>query len=59
MQITMIGLDIAKNVFQVHGIDGDENIVFAKCANLMTLLVRAISLARTGTKGEGGENVCN
>jgi hypothetical protein len=22
MQITTIGLDIAKNVFQVHGIDG-------------------------------------
>jgi hypothetical protein len=24
MQITTIGLDIAKNVFQVHGIDADE-----------------------------------
>jgi transposase len=23
MQITMIGLDLAKNVFQVHGVDGD------------------------------------
>jgi transposase len=27
MQITTIGLDIAKNVFQVHGIDGDEKVV--------------------------------
>src|SRR5262249_28555532 len=27
MQVTTIGLDIAKNVFQVHGIDGDEKVV--------------------------------
>jgi hypothetical protein len=26
MQITTIGLDIAKNVFQVHGIDAAEKI---------------------------------
>ena len=25
MQITTIGLDIAKNVFQVHGIDGGDS----------------------------------
>jgi transposase len=30
MQITTIGLDIAKNVFQVHGIDGNENVVVRK-----------------------------
>ena len=30
MQITTIGLDIAKNVFQVHGIDGDEKVVVRK-----------------------------
>jgi hypothetical protein len=24
MQVTTIGLDIAKNVFQVHGIDANE-----------------------------------
>ena len=30
MQITPIGLDIAKNVFQVHGIDGDEKVVIRK-----------------------------
>jgi transposase len=30
MQITTIGLDIAKNVFQVHGIDADENVVVRK-----------------------------
>jgi transposase len=27
MQITTIGLDIAKNVFQVHGIDAAETVV--------------------------------
>jgi transposase len=30
MQITTIGLDIAKNVFQVHGIDATENVVVRK-----------------------------
>jgi transposase len=30
MQVTTIGLDIAKNVFQVHGIDSDEKVVIRK-----------------------------
>src|SRR6202795_4985382 len=30
MQITTIGLDIAKNVFQVHGIDAQEKVVVKK-----------------------------
>ena len=30
MQISTIGLDIAKNVFQVHGIDGSEKIFVRK-----------------------------
>ena len=30
MQITTIGLDIAKNVFQVHGIDATEKPPFAR-----------------------------
>jgi transposase len=30
MQVTMIGLDIAKNVFQVHGIDAKEKVVVRK-----------------------------
>ncbi len=36
MQVTTIGLDIAKNVFQVHGIDAAEKVVVRKrvrCAN--------------------------
>ena len=27
MQVTTIGLDIAKNVFQVHGIDAAEKVL--------------------------------
>ena len=30
MQITTIGLDIAKNVFQVHGIDVIERVIVRK-----------------------------
>jgi hypothetical protein len=30
MQITTIGLDIAKNVFQVHGIDAAEKVIVKK-----------------------------
>jgi transposase len=30
MQVTTIGLDIAKNVFQVHGIDATEKVVIRK-----------------------------
>src|ERR1700757_3966070 len=30
MQVTTIGLDIAKNLFQVHGIDADERVVVRK-----------------------------
>jgi transposase len=30
MQISTIGLDIAKNVFQVHGVDAEENVVLRK-----------------------------
>ena len=30
MQATTIGLDIAKNVFQVHGIDREEKVVVRK-----------------------------
>jgi transposase len=30
MQVTTIGLDLAKNVFQIHGIDRDERVVVRK-----------------------------
>jgi transposase len=30
MQVTTIGLDLAKNVFQVHGVDAAGKIVFQR-----------------------------
>lgn len=30
MQVSTIGLDIAKNVFQVHGIDGEGHVVLCR-----------------------------
>jgi len=30
MQITTIGFDLAKNVFQVHGIDATEKVIIRK-----------------------------
>jgi transposase len=30
MQITTVGLDIAKNVFQVHGVDGEGRAVLRR-----------------------------
>ena len=30
MQVTTIGLDIAKNVFQVHGINSAEKVVVGR-----------------------------
>ena len=30
MQVSTIGLDLAKNVFQVHGIDANEKVVVKK-----------------------------
>jgi len=30
MQVTTIGIDLAKNVFQVHGVDANEKVVFNK-----------------------------
>ncbi len=38
MQITAIGLDIAKNVFQVHGIDGDEQVVVRNVGRRFSVL---------------------
>ena len=35
MQITTIGLDIAKNVFQVHGIDAAERVVVIRRGQVM------------------------
>ena len=34
--ITTIGLDIAKSVFQVHGIDAEGNVIFRRPLNVAT-----------------------
>ncbi len=38
MPVTTIGLDIAKNVFQVHAIDSDEKVVVRKTCKGLNLL---------------------
>ena len=30
MQVQTIGIDLAKNVFQIHGVDDDGNVVVAR-----------------------------
>ena len=39
MQVTTIGLDLAKNVFQLHGVDADGNAVVRKKLGRAGLLV--------------------
>jgi transposase len=43
MQMTTIGLDIAKNVFQVHGIDAAEKVVVRKQVRRGNQMVRLAS----------------
>ncbi len=43
MQVTTIGLDIAKNVFQVHGIDAAEKVVVRKQLRRSQVLGRKLS----------------
>ena len=47
MQISTIGLDIAKNVFQVHGIDATEQVVVRKQIYPRGALVSGLTIART------------
>ncbi len=46
MQVTTIGLDIAKNVFQVHGIDASEKVVVRKQLRRSQVLVFFKALSR-------------
>ena len=39
MQITTIGVDIAKNVFQVHGVDSEGRVVLRRKVRRDQLLV--------------------
>ena len=48
MQVTTIGLDIAKNVFQVHGIDAAEKVVVPEATSAQPdagVLSRAAALS--------------
>ena len=51
MQITTIGLDIAKNVFQVHGINAGEKVVVRKQLRRGQVLEFAESQIRSCTAG--------
>jgi hypothetical protein len=51
MQITTIGLDIAKNVFQVHGIDAAENRSEATSARPNTGVLRGAAALPCGHGG--------
>ena len=64
MQVTTIGLDIAKTVFQVHGIDAAEKVVVQRFAKRqIPLAPRAPSIhgpsrqfvRRSGMSGVGGQ----
>lgn len=38
MQVTTVGLDLAKNIFQVHGITGEGEVVFNRALRRAQLL---------------------
>ena len=38
MQVTTVGLDLAKDVFQVHGVTSDGTVAFNRCVRRAQLL---------------------
>ena len=46
MNITTIGLDIAKHVFQVHGVDAHENVVVRKALRRSQMIAFFSALPR-------------
>jgi len=61
MQIATIGLDIAKNVFQVHGIDAAENVVVRRQRRRSQVVLAPLELSHyalpLGRVGQGSEAV--
>jgi hypothetical protein len=51
VQIATIGLDIAKNVFQVHGIDAAEKVVVRAASPRSSLEVFCVAAALPGRHG--------
>ena len=45
MKITTIGLDIAKNVFQVHGVDAQHKACLKKCLKRAQVLKFFVQLS--------------
>ncbi len=45
MQFTTIGLDLAKNVFQVHGITQDDEVAFNRPLRRAQLLSFSLNLS--------------
>jgi hypothetical protein len=54
-QVTAIGLDIAKHVFQVHGADGARHVLFRKRVTRVRLL--SFGSASPVRRGDGRLNV--
>jgi transposase len=51
--ITTIGLDIAKSVFQVHGVDAAGNVVLRRQLKRRYVLAFFQKLPRTGSTSSG------
>ena len=53
MQVVRIGLDLAKYVFEVHGVDGQWNVVIRKTlrrGSVSTFFVAAVALANKNAR---------
>ena len=46
MQVTTVGLDVAKNVFQAHGVDHDGRVVLRRRLRRATVLAFFANLPR-------------
>ncbi len=58
MNISALGIDIAKNVFQLHGVDDNGKVVIQKKLSRMKLLqfIAQLPLCRIGMEFCGGSN---
>jgi len=58
MDIAVLGIDLAKNIFQLHGVDARGNIVLRKKLSRSQLLSFVVNLphCRIGMEACGGAN---
>ena len=59
MQITTIGLDLAKNVFQVHGVDATGQVVVRKSLRRSQMLPFFAKLPRLPGRHRGVRHVAS